>query len=359
MEYLIEKARKLKSIIVNFGHQKLFRIKNKTKQERIIFIALAAAIVFAVFVFVQINNFASPSYYTETQTARTEELFVSSVGSFGAKPSEILLIQKNSLIGSSPPGKITPQVLGILIAGGQEDRTRQEIEEYIVEPGDSLITIAAKFEISLNTLLWANNLNRRSFIKPGQKLLILPVSGILHHVRAGNTLEGIATKYQADIDKIFTFNQMNNKEDIFIGDILIIPDGKMPRKKIANRQDYIPLASAFFIMPTTGHISQGLHYYNAIDFANQCGTPVWAAAQGKVQRVGNNQWLGKYVQILHPNKVVTVYAHFSKILVNPGDQVSQGTIIGRMGHTGHTIPAGPDGCHLHFEVRGARNPFAK
>ena len=366
MEYLIGKVRILKAKINKFGPQKIFRTEKRIEEkkgERIIFIGLVMAIIFAVFIFAQINNFIFPFYAARYEISLNEQaiedLFVSPVGSFQTESPEILLVQENSLIGSSPPGVITPQILGLLTGKGQGPRTRQGIKEYIVEPGDSLSAIAAKFEISLNTLLWANNLNRKSTIKSGQKLLILPVSGILHHVRAGDTLSGIAEKYQADMNKIAAFNQLADKQDIFIGDILIIPDGKMPRKKIADRRSQIPLASTFFIRPTTGRISQGLHYYNAIDFANQCGTPIWAAAQGKVQRVGYNRWLGKYVQILHPNKVVTVYGHFSKILVSPGDQVSQGTIIGRMGHTGRTIPAGPAGCHLHFEVRGARNPFAQ
>ncbi len=69
--------------------------------------------------------------------------------------------------------------------------------------------------------------------------------------------------------------------------------------------------------------------------------------------------LGKYVRILHFNDVVTVYAHLSVILISPGEDVSQGDLIGRIGHTGRTTPSGPAGCHLHFEVRGGRNPFLR
>jgi murein DD-endopeptidase MepM/ murein hydrolase activator NlpD len=57
--------------------------------------------------------------------------------------------------------------------------------------------------------------------------------------------------------------------------------------------------------------------------------------------------------------ISTFYGHLSAINVKVGQDVSQGQIIGYVGHTGYTIPAGPAGCHVHFEVRGARNPFAK
>ncbi|MBU0476443.1 M23 family metallopeptidase, partial [Patescibacteria group bacterium] len=63
--------------------------------------------------------------------------------------------------------------------------------------------------------------------------------------------------------------------------------------------------------------------------------------------------------IIHPNGVVTLYSHLQSISVKAGEKVSQGQGIGLIGHTGQTIPSGPQGCHLHFEVRGAENPFAK
>jgi len=55
--------------------------------------------------------------------------------------------------------------------------------------------------------------------------------------------------------------------------------------------------------------------------------------------------------------VVTLYGHLSVITVKNGGSVNVGEIIGYIGNTGRT--RGQTGCHLHFEVRGARNPFAK
>ena len=230
---------------------------------------------------------------------------------------------------------------------------RQEIIEYIVQTGDTLSLIAEKFNISLNTVLWANDLSKNSRISPGKKLTILPVSGVMHLVDKGETLSGLAAKYKVDTDEIIDVNNIFDEGKIFRGDILIIPGGKPPPKPVIQ---YAPLANSYFICPVSSfRITQGLHWYNAIDFGSACGNAVFASAGGTVQRTGYDSMAGNYVRVLHPNGVVTFYGHLSAILAAPGQQVSQGTIIGHVGNTGHTI--GPTGCHVHFEVRGARNPF--
>ena len=237
---------------------------------------------------------------------------------------------------------------------------RKEIQEYIVQAGDTLTSIAQKFGISLETLLWANNLKSTSIIKPGQKLIILPVSGILHIVREGETLSEIAQLYQAEIEEIVEFNELQDEGKIYVGDLLIIPGGKKP-KQIKNYVQ-VPLSQSYFICPIPApcRITQGLHWYNAVDFSNgKCGEPVFAAAGGEVQRTGYGRISGYYVRLLHPNGVVTFYGHLSKITVRPGERVYQGQIIGYTGYTGLTIPRGPAGCHLHFDVRFAKNPFAR
>ena len=205
----------------------------------------------------------------------------------------------------------------------------------------------------METVLWANDLTKTSKIQPGKKLIILPVTGVLHLVRQNDTLSEIAEKYKGDTEEIIFFNNLSDDGDIFIGDLLIVPNGKMPAQKVYYSN--VALVDSYFIIPTPGIITQGLHWYNAIDVANKCGTPVLAAAGGQVQRVGYNTWpAGSYIQILHPNTVNTFYGHLSKILVKSGEIVSQGQVIGYIGTTGLST-----GCHLHFDVRGAKNPLAK
>ncbi len=266
------------------------------------------------------------------------------------------VIQGDGLEAIAPPFNISGKVLG---SWGMEQE--KEIREYIVKSGDTLSSIAASFEISLNTLLWANDLNEKSTINPGQKLIILPVSGILHIVREKDTLGELAEIYQADLEDIIKFNEIPDEGRIYAADTLIIPNGKMP-KTIDVKYVKVPLASSFFIcpIPSPCRITQGLHPLNAVDFSNgKCGDPVFAAAGGSIQKTGYGRRGGIFVRILHPNGVVTYYGHLSEIAVSPGQPVRQGDIIGYVGHTGYTIPADYRGCHLHFDVFFAENPFAR
>ena len=99
----------------------------------------------------------------------------------------------------------------------------------------------------------------------------------------------------------------------------------------------------------------GLHGFNGVDLANSCGLPVSAAAAGTIIIVRTSGWnggYGKYIVVTHPNGVQTLYAHLSTIQTNVGEQVAQGTPIALIGSTGNST-----GCHVHFEVRGAKNPF--
>ena len=172
----------------------------------------------------------------------------------------------------------------------------------------------------------------------------------------------IAEKYKAKAEDIISFNDLLNENDIFIGDILIVPDGKMPTPKIeyAPQSQEVPIANGYFICPISSpcQITQGLHWYNAVDLSHgKCGEPVFAAAGGKVIKVkyGWSGGAGNNVSISHLNgAVVTVYYHLQNILVFPGQEVLIGEQIGTIGNTGRST-----GCHLHFGVVGAKNPFPK
>lgn len=118
--------------------------------------------------------------------------------------------------------------------------------------------------------------------------------------------------------------------------------------------------SSYFAIPTSGRNWGALHDYNAVDIANKCGTPIFAANEGLVIESRSNGWnagYGSFIEIEHPNTIKTLYAHLDKNLVDIGDYVTKGSLIGNMGNTGNTD--GPTGCHLHFEVHGSENPLAK
>ncbi len=325
--------------------------------------------VLAVILLISVSFLPKTGFKIDLAGSKTEMAsaspFIQSVDSQPESP-QFYLIQKNSIFGFAPPMTVTPQVLGVIMGEVGADAGK-DVTEYEVEAGDNSTSIAENFGISLNTLLWANNLSSSSKLKVGQKLLILPVSGILHYVKAGDTISGIAKKYKANADNIVEFNELASEDDIFIGDILIVPSGIMPAVPKPINTDYIPVASSYFICPIASpcHITQRLHWYNAIDFSHgKCGDSIYAAAGGTVQRVkfGWNGGAGNTITVLHPNGVVTIYGHVLAILVNPGDQVYQGQIIALMGGNTATqgIGAGKStGCHVHFSVHGASNPFSR
>jgi murein DD-endopeptidase MepM/ murein hydrolase activator NlpD len=231
---------------------------------------------------------------------------------------------------------------------------------YKIQKGDTLLSIASDFGISLNSIIWANNIKSENII-PGQELVILPISGVLHEVKTGQTIEEIAALYSADSQEIIYFNHLTNNV-VKPGDLLIVPGGKMPATQLKTNlaiayATSLPSYPNYYIIPTTG-INWGiLHPVNAVDIANRCGTPVIAAAEGLIINAEWDSGYGTYIKIQHPNSTETLYGHLSKVFVKTGDYVLAGQLIGLIGNTGKVL--GVTGCHLHFEVRNAKNPFAR
>jgi murein DD-endopeptidase MepM/ murein hydrolase activator NlpD len=244
--------------------------------------------------------------------------------------------------------------------------TTDEITLYEVKKGDTLASVAKLFNVSKNTIMWANDLKSQS-IAPGDTLLILPITGIKHTIKKGDTVTSIARRYKADADDIAKYNGVVVDGKLSVGDTLIVPDGEItvsqpkPRSsskvhtKILNSYAY-SAPSGFFIRPVTNaRKTQGLHGHNGIDFGATPGTPILAAASGQIivaKNGGYNGGYGSMIVIAHDGNIQTVYAHLRAVYVTQGQTVSQGDVIGEVGNTGRST-----GPHLHFEVRGAKNPF--
>ncbi len=226
--------------------------------------------------------------------------------------------------------------------------------------GDTLGGVAASYNLKLSTVLWANNLSEKSSIHTGQKLAILPVDGILHKVKSGETLSSLSLAYQVYTEEMMNINDISPDGFIVAGQTLIIPGAKPlapPAKRSVSREPILANVQGALVNPAPGaRLSQGLHWRNAIDLANSCGSPLVAAASGTVLKADGTGWnggFGKYIMIQHAGGFVTLYGHLSEILVAPGEAIGQGEPIGSIGATGHAT-----GCHVHFEVRGGVNPFA-
>ncbi len=234
---------------------------------------------------------------------------------------------------------------------------------YAVERGDNLSRIAAYFGISIDTIVAANPGVRAKALQIGQNLKILPTSGVIYQTQPGDTLESVANLFSITQDQIMQFNRSVNFASLDPGTSIVIPGGKNLSRLAASGAS-LPDYNDQFIMPANGYDWGTLHHYNAVDISNSCGTPVVAAAEGLVipdesipdTSDGWNGGYGNFVLIEHPfgDNVRTRYAHLEKASVQIGDYVKQGQVIGLMGETGDAT-----GCHVHFEVYGAQDPFAK
>lgn len=250
--------------------------------------------------------------------------------------------------------------------GGEVARiASDQISLYVVREGDTLSQVATMFNVSVSTIVWANQLSSSKDIHPGQTLLVLPVSGVQYTVRTGDTARGVATQFGGDIDEIIAYNNLPADGTLTSGSVITIPGGEAPAekpkattKKATTAQGTVASDhSGYYTHPVPGSIrTQGMHGYNGIDFGAPAGTPIRAAASGVVivsrQGGGWNGGYGNYVVIDHPNGTQTLYAHNTSNTVAEGAHVTQGQVVGYVGSTGHST-----GNHLHFEVRGAKNPF--
>jgi LysM repeat protein len=248
---------------------------------------------------------------------------------------------------------------------------------HIVESGDVLGTIAAQYGISIETILWSNNLSIRSVLRPGQKLTILSTSGLVHSVKSGDTLGRIARLYSAEVGDIMEENDISSGSTLQIGQKLVIPGGRRiaaapvarattPQNTAAPRPTTpAPAASnaapsgGGYIWPTT--VRTITQYYGwrhtGVDIAGPTGSPLYASRGGTVTKsqCGWNGGYGCYIILNHGNGVETLYAHASQLYISVGESVVQGQTIALMGSTGRST-----GPHIHFEVRvngGRANPF--
>jgi murein DD-endopeptidase MepM/ murein hydrolase activator NlpD len=263
-----------------------------------------------------------------------------------------ILVSEDTLLSSGP--------IGADVIARERQYTNGEIRVYTVREGDSLSKVAEMFGVTTNTILWANDLPRATAIQPGDRLVILPIVGVRHTIKAGDTIGSIAKKYDSDADEILSYNQLESATDLVVGTELIIPGGSLhaapARTTAVASSGGGATGGGFLSHPVPGAIkTQGIHGFNAVDLAAGHGTPIRAAAAGEVivsKNAGWNGGYGQYIVIRHANGVQTLYSHLMRNDVGVGEYVGQGQVIGGMGSTGRST-----GTHLHFEVRGARNPF--
>lgn len=255
-------------------------------------------------------------------------------------------------------------------------RSRMDVISYTVQGGDTLSTIAEQYGISVQTLLWSNDMTENDFIKPGQNLKIPPADGVIHTVEDGDTLASLAEEYEAAEQAIADVNWIDPPFVLTVGETLFIPDGTMPpppepvapvvaSAPVIGSPSYggytaAPTEGRFLGWPVgggAGIVTQcASAWHVAVDIADSSYPPLVAAAAGTVTFAGmSDPWGYAWsVQIDHGNGFSTFYAHMSQISVVSGQYVGRGQTIGTMGATGLAT-----GVHVHFELRsggGRLNP---
>ncbi|MFI5205864.1 MAG: peptidoglycan DD-metalloendopeptidase family protein, partial [Candidatus Paceibacterales bacterium] len=298
------------------------------------------------------------SFFKNTDNLTNTDPFFNQNNKDLALETPDLNIQDNSIHAAATPSVMTSQSLGDIF-GGQDNSSRTNAQDYIVQAGDTIASLADKFGITPETIAQANGISKNSALQVGDTITILPVSGVLHIVKNGDTVDKIASLYHAKTEDILAYN--NNDPNLYIGQPVIVPGGIIvPQQKhnipTITHNNFAVLPNSFFIFPLLKFIiTQGLHYYNAVDMATSCGDSVYAAASGTVEKATFDRRYGNYVVIAHDNGASTYYGHLSSFFVKVGDVLTTGDRFATVGRTGTEAT----GCHVHFQVMGGfKNPLA-
>ena len=271
----------------------------------------------------------------------------------------------------APPDDVTVKAAGTGTVSAPETAVaastkRREVQDYEIRPGDTLSGIADHFNVSVDTLVWANDLRVAAFLQPGDMLKVPPIDGLLYQIKQGDSLAWVAAYHNVDIEAItgYSENDLADPNRLALGKVLVIPGAKKPAAPApimqasvrtlpapspapAPEPPKIIAPSSGLVWPTYGPIFTYFSgYHPGLDISPPYGTPVVATAVGVVTKV--NWWnysYGYHVIMDHGNGVGALYGHLSQILVSEGESVAQGQIIGRVGSTGRST-----GPHLHFEV---------
>jgi murein DD-endopeptidase MepM/ murein hydrolase activator NlpD len=265
---------------------------------------------------------------------------------------------------------------GTLVTGYAPQTTVEDgsdlIVKYKVKSGDTLSTIARRFNVSMMTLWWANKLKSKDDLHIGQMLRIPPVSGLVITVKETDTLESLAKEHDAKVSRIRAVNQLED-DTLVVGQVLMIPGAKgepiptpkpTPKPKVAKSRPSTTSHSSgrtggsysgrygggSMRWPVVGggnYVSQYYHYgHYGLDIAADYGSPVVAAASGRVYFAGwKSNGGGWQVWLSHGSGVYTTYNHMSGVSVGAGQWVGKGQRVGRIGSSGWAT-----GPHLHFEV---------
>lgn len=234
-----------------------------------------------------------------------------------------------------------------------------EIGYYTVRKGDSISSIARQFGRSADSILSMNGIKNAKSLRAGTELKIPNMDGLLHVVGKGESLGSISKRYKVELTLLADANDLGSTT-LKVGQSLFIPGAKLSTEELKR------IYGTAFAWPVRGPISSwfgvradpftGVRRFHAgIDIVVNLGTPVKAAADGRVADLGYNANYGNYIILSHPDGSQTLYGHLSAFSVTRGQAVTLGKVIGKSGNSGYST-----GPHLHFSLYRngvAQNPL--
>jgi murein DD-endopeptidase MepM/ murein hydrolase activator NlpD len=231
-------------------------------------------------------------------------------------------------------------------------------QNYVVQDGDTVTSIASSFGLETNHILWNNtDLESPDRLSPGVQLIVPFVPGIVHAVEFDETLTDIARLYDAKVDEILDFeaNSINDPNVLVADRYIFIPGGRIlpkPALSIRPGAGTPPPATGAWSWPAgvAGLLTSPWTAWHplGIDLAMPEGNEIRAAKSGVVKFVGGDLWVsyGLHVKVDHSDGWESTYAHLSSFAVESGQFVNEGDVLGYSGNTGNST-----GPHLHFEIR--------
>ena len=291
------------------------------------------------------------------------------------------------LSASSPGESALPKYAEVAVEEGISRRTtlhtniptrpRTKVIDYTVTTGDSVFGIAQSFNLHPETILWANydQLNDSpDMLDPGMSLNVPPVDGVYYQWQEGDSMESVASKFDAKVEEILGWEGNNfdlTNPQVEAGQWIMIPNGHREFRQwlvptIARSNSGVSKSalgpgacegdysgaygSGAFAWPASSHVLSGNDYWSGhlgIDISGSVGDGVFAADAGVIVFSGwANGGYGYMVMIDHGTGYQSLYAHLSAVNVGCGQSIYTGTYLGAVGSTGNST-----GAHLHFEVR--------